>query len=66
MPGLTRAALNDHRLGHILDALFAANLNGVFSTGIAFQSLWKRQCDSRNEHPDRLYDWASRICVKKL
>ena len=26
-PGLTRAALNDYRLGHILDALFAANLN---------------------------------------
>ena len=30
-PGLTRAALNDYRLGHILDALFAANLNQVFS-----------------------------------
>jgi hypothetical protein len=29
-PGLTRAALNDYRLGHILDALFAANLNTVF------------------------------------
>src|SRR5215471_13188965 len=29
-PGLTRAALNDYRLGHILDALFAANLNKVF------------------------------------
>jgi len=29
-PGLTRAALNDYRLGHILDALFAANLNQVF------------------------------------
>ena len=26
-PGLTRAALHDYRLGHILDALFAANLN---------------------------------------
>jgi hypothetical protein len=26
-PGLTRAALNDDRWGHILDALFAANLN---------------------------------------
>ena len=26
-PGLTRASLNDYRLGHILDALFAANLN---------------------------------------
>jgi hypothetical protein len=30
-PGLTRAALNDYRLGYILDALFAANLNKVFS-----------------------------------
>jgi transposase len=29
-PGLTRTALNDYRLGHILDALFAANLNQVF------------------------------------
>ena len=26
-PGLTRTAPNDYRLGHILDALFAANLN---------------------------------------
>src|SRR5437899_37497 len=30
-PGLTRASLHDYRLGHILDALFAANLNKVFS-----------------------------------
>ena len=37
-PGLTRAALNDHRLGHILDALFAANLNKVFSA-VALQAL---------------------------
>ena len=29
-PELTRAALNDYRLGHILDALFAANLNKVY------------------------------------
>jgi uncharacterized protein DUF4277 len=29
-PGLTRASLHDYRLGHILDALFAANLNRVF------------------------------------
>ena len=29
-PGLTRAALNDDRLGHIRDALFAANRNAVF------------------------------------
>ena len=37
-PGLTRAALNDYRLGHILDALFAANLNKVFSA-VALQAL---------------------------
>ena len=37
-PGLTRAALHDYRLGHILDALFAANLNKVFSA-IALQAL---------------------------
>src|SRR5215470_7285391 len=36
--GLTRAALNDYRLGHILDALFAANLNKVFSA-IALKAL---------------------------
>jgi transposase len=30
-PELTRASLHDYRLGHILDALFAANLNKVFS-----------------------------------
>jgi len=32
-PGLTRASLHDYRFGHILDALFAANLNPVFSAG---------------------------------
>jgi transposase len=37
-PGLTRAALNDYRLGHILDALFAANLNKVFSA-LALKTL---------------------------
>src|SRR5215217_1287542 len=37
-PGLTRAALNDYRLGHILDALFAANLNTVFGA-IALKAL---------------------------
>ena len=37
-PGLTRAALNDYRLGHILDALFAANLNTVFSA-VALKAL---------------------------
>ena len=30
-PGLTRASLNDYRLGHILEALFAAHLNQVYS-----------------------------------
>src|SRR5215468_4200696 len=30
-PGLTRAALNEDRLGHIRAALFAANLNQVLS-----------------------------------
>ena len=29
-PGRTRASLHDYRLGHILDAWFAANLNKVF------------------------------------
>src|SRR5712691_7284742 len=37
-PGLTRAALNDYRLGHILDALFAANLNTLFSA-LALKAL---------------------------
>ena len=37
-PGLTRAALNDYRLGHILDALFAANLNRVLSA-VALRAL---------------------------
>ena len=37
-PELTRAALNDYRLGHILDALFAANLNRVFGA-IALKAL---------------------------
>jgi len=36
--GLTRAALNDYRLGHILDALFAANLNKVFGA-VALKAL---------------------------
>ena len=30
-PGLTRASLHAYRLGHILDALFAANRNQVFN-----------------------------------
>ena len=29
-PGLTRASVHDYRLGQLLDALFAANLNRVF------------------------------------
>jgi transposase len=37
-PELTRAALNDYRLGHILDALCAANLNQVLSA-IALKAL---------------------------
>ena len=37
-PGLARASLHDYRLGHILDALFAANLNRVFGA-IALQAL---------------------------
>jgi transposase len=37
-PGLTRAALNDYRLGHILDALFTANLNKVFGA-VALKAL---------------------------
>ena len=37
-PGLTRTALNDDQLGHILDALFAANLNKVYRA-IALKAL---------------------------
>jgi transposase len=37
-PGLTCVVLKDYRLGHILDALFAANLHGVFSA-IALKAL---------------------------
>jgi hypothetical protein len=37
-PGLTRAALNEYRLGHILDALFAANLNRGFNA-VALNAL---------------------------
>jgi transposase len=37
-PGLTRASVHDTRLGQILDALFAANLNRVFGT-IALKAL---------------------------
>jgi transposase len=37
-PGLPRVSLHDDRLGHILDALFAANLNKVFSA-VALKAL---------------------------
>jgi transposase len=37
-PGFTRASLHDYRLGHILEALFGANLNRVFSA-LALQAL---------------------------
>jgi transposase len=37
-PGLTRTSLHDYRLGHILDTLFAANLNRVFSA-LALKAL---------------------------
>jgi transposase len=37
-PGLTRTALHDYRLGHILDALCAANLNQIFGV-IALKAL---------------------------
>jgi Domain of unknown function (DUF4277) len=37
-PGLTRASVHDTRLGQILDALFAANLNRVFGP-IALKAL---------------------------
>src|SRR5215471_18811413 len=37
-PALTGASLHDYRLGHILDALFAANLNKVFGA-IALKAL---------------------------
>ena len=37
-PGFTRASLHDYRLGHILDALCAANLHQVLST-IALKAL---------------------------
>src|SRR5712692_9405634 len=36
--GLRRTALNDYRLGQILDALFAANLNRVFGA-VALRTL---------------------------
>src|SRR5207253_11215817 len=37
-PGLTYASLHDYRLGQILDALFAANLNRIF-VAIAIYAL---------------------------
>jgi transposase len=48
--GLQRESLNDYRLGQILDALFAANLNQVFNAlalqalqGYAIPTLWSHQ-----------------------
>src|SRR5499426_3263769 len=37
-PGLTRASLNDYRLGHLLEALCAANLHQVYSA-VALKAL---------------------------
>jgi uncharacterized protein DUF4277 len=37
-PGLRRESLNDYRLGQVLDTLFAANLNQVFSA-VALKAL---------------------------
>ena len=37
-PGLERLAVNEYRLGQILDTLFAANLNRVFGV-VALQAL---------------------------
>jgi transposase len=37
-PDFTRASLHDYRLGHILDTLFAANLNRIFGA-IALKAL---------------------------
>ena len=37
-PGRTRASLKDYRLGHLLEALFAANLHQVYSA-VALQAL---------------------------
>ena len=37
-PGLTRVSLHDYRLGRLLDALFAANLNTVFGA-VALKAL---------------------------
>jgi hypothetical protein len=37
-PGLRRVSLHDYRLGHILEALFAAQLNRVFGA-IALNAL---------------------------
>src|SRR2546429_8214070 len=49
-PGRTRASLHDYRLGHILDALCAANLNRVFGAlalkaleTYAISNLWLHQ-----------------------
>jgi len=50
-PGLTRASLHDYRLGHILDALFAAKLNKVYSA-IVLKALEVYAISTRWLHQD--------------
>jgi len=50
-PGLARAALHDDRLGQILEALFAANLNRVFGA-IALKALEVYAIATPWLHPD--------------
>jgi len=45
-PGLTRASLHDDRFGHMLDALFAANLNKVLSA-LAPAKPWRSTASGR-------------------
>src|SRR5262249_55060943 len=49
--GLPRASLHDYRLGHILEALFAANLNKVFSA-VALKALEVYGIPARGLHQD--------------
>ena len=50
-PGLTRASLHDDRLGHILEARFAANLHTVLSA-LALQALAGYALPPPWLHPD--------------
>ena len=43
---LTRVALNNYRLGQILDALFAAHLNRVFGVSGDLKLYEYRQCEN--------------------